>query len=75
MHNNHKPLRQCLPLVLFLTLVTPLLAQGPPGNNDPGDPLVNLVLVAEKLLPKLQEVIESPLVAGLENFAFWLAVS
>ena len=70
MHNNHKRLRPSLlfvwPLFILSVLVTPLWAQGTP-SNDPGDPLVNLVLVAEKLLPKLQEVIESPLVAGLEN--------
>ncbi len=79
MHNNHKPRRPSLlfgwSLFFLCVLVTPLWAQGPPGgSNDPGDPLVNLVLVAEKLLPKLQEVIESPLVAGLESLAFWLSV-
>lgn len=43
-------------------------------NDSATDPLVNLVLVAENLIPKLQEVIESPLVQGLENLAFWIAV-
>ena len=44
------------------------------ANSSATDPLVNLVLVAENLIPKLQEVIESPLVQGLENLAFWIAV-
>ena len=35
---------------------------------------MSLVLVAGNLIPKLQEAIESPLVAGLENLAFWIAV-
>jgi hypothetical protein len=79
MHNNRKLHRPVLcvarPLAFLLALITPLWAQGPPGGGtDPADPLVNLVLVAEKLLPKLQEVIESPLIAGLENLAFWIAV-
>jgi hypothetical protein len=42
--------------------------------SSASDPLVGLVLVAENLIPKLQEAIESPLVKGLENFAFWIAV-
>jgi hypothetical protein len=40
----------------------------------PGDPLVDLVMVAENLIPRLQAAIESPLVQGLENLAFWIAV-
>lgn len=57
-----------------------VLAQNPQptpvtnANDSTTDPLVNLVLVAENLIPKLQEVIESPLVKGLENLAFWIAV-
>ena len=47
-------------------------AQTPPGNAP--DPLVKLVVVAETLIPKLQELIESPLIQGLENLAFWIAV-
>jgi hypothetical protein len=35
---------------------------------------VSLILVAGNLIPKLQNAIESPLVAGLENLAFWIAV-
>lgn len=54
------------------------LAQSPGGGPPPpastADPLVDLALVAENLIPKLQNAIESPLVAGLENFAFWIAV-
>jgi hypothetical protein len=54
------------------------LAQSPDGGQpapaSAADPLVDLVLVAENLIPKLQDAIESPLVAGLENFAFWIAV-
>ena len=42
--------------------------------SSASDPLVGLVLVAENLIPKLQEAIESPLVKGLENLAFWIAV-
>jgi hypothetical protein len=48
------------------------LAQTP--TNNPPDPLVKLVVVAETLIPKLQELIESPLVQSLENLAFWIAV-
>jgi hypothetical protein len=43
----------------------------PPSSTDP---LVSLVLVAGNLIPKLQEAIEGPLVKGLENLAFWIAV-
>lgn len=54
------------------------LAQSPGGGQpapaSTADPLVDLALVAENLIPKLQNAIESPLVAGLENFAFWIAV-
>lgn len=54
------------------------LAQSPGGEQpapaSKADPLVDLALVAENLIPKLQNAIESPLVAGLENFAFWIAV-
>jgi hypothetical protein len=53
---------------------TPTPATGGAGAAASGDPLVSLALVAGNLIPKLQEAIESPLVAGLENFAFWIAV-
>ncbi len=52
----------------------PLRAQGTGGGTQSENPLIDLVLVTEKLVPKLQEVIESPLLAGLENLAFWVAV-
>src|SRR5262249_29278705 len=51
---------------------TPASASGP--TTQATDPLVSLILVAEALIPKLQDAIESPLVAGLENLAFWIAV-
>ncbi|MGH9838016.1 MAG: hypothetical protein ACREEM_04455, partial [Blastocatellia bacterium] len=46
----------------------------PASTGSVSDPFVGLVLVAENLIPKLQEAIESPLVKGLESFAFWIAV-
>src|SRR5262245_54132094 len=51
---------------------TPASASGP--TSQATDPLVSLILVAETLIPKLQDAVESPLVAGLENLAFWIAV-
>ena len=44
------------------------------STSSGNDPLVGLVLVAENLIPKLQEAIEGPLVKGLESLAFWIAV-
>lgn len=87
-HNKLIGLFYCGILLAFIsTIAAKTLAQNssggqptptptPPANNAnaQGDPLVSLVLVAENLLPKLQDAIESPLVKGLENFAFWLAV-
>ncbi|MCG3144648.1 MAG: hypothetical protein HONDAALG_02099 [Gammaproteobacteria bacterium] len=52
----------------------PTPASGSSPASSATDPLVSLVLVAGNLIPKLQEAIESPLVAGLENLAFWIAV-
>ncbi len=51
-------------------------AQMPPQetNTSGADPLIGLVLAAEKLIPTLQSAIESPLLKSLENLAFWLAV-
>jgi hypothetical protein len=53
---------------------TPTQASGADSASPATDPLVSLVLVAGNLIPKLQEAIESPLVKGLENLAFWIAV-
>src|SRR5262245_43745243 len=53
---------------------TPLPAAGSGSISSATDPLVSLVLVAENLIPKLQDAIESPLVSSLENLAFWIAV-
>jgi ABC-type multidrug transport system fused ATPase/permease subunit len=39
------------------------------------DALTNLVIVAGNLIPRIQEAIESPLVKGLENLAFWISVT
>jgi hypothetical protein len=52
----------------------PTPASGASLTSTATDPLVSLVLVAESLIPKLQDAIESPLVAGLESLAFWIAV-
>ncbi len=52
----------------------PTPVSGASTASSATDPLVSLVLVAGNLIPKLQEAIESPLVAGLENLAFWIAV-
>lgn len=72
-------------LTILLGASAQVLAQSPGGGQPTptpnvnstvtsGDPLVDLVLVAENLIPKLQAAIESPLVQGLENLAFWIAV-
>lgn len=52
----------------------PTPSPAPASPSSVSDPLVNLVLIAGNLIPRLQEAIESPLVAGLENLAFWIAV-
>ena len=38
------------------------------------DALTQLVLVAGNLIPRVQQAVESPLIQGLENLAFWLSV-
>ncbi|MGH9854653.1 MAG: hypothetical protein ACREBD_32885 [Blastocatellia bacterium] len=48
----------------------PTPVSGASSTSPATDPLVSLVLVAGNLIPKLQDAIESPLVAGLENLAF-----
>src|SRR5262249_27755035 len=53
---------------------TPTPASSSGLTSQATDPLVSLILVAETLIPKLQDAVESPLVAGLENLAFWIAV-
>ena len=64
--------RCLLGIAILLSNALVSLAQTP--TNNPPDPLVKLVVVAETLIPKLQELIESPLIQGLENLAFWIAV-
>jgi hypothetical protein len=86
---SHKFVRWVSPCALLLMILygvgAQAFAQSPSGGQPtptpnvnstvtPGDPLVDLVLVAENLIPKLQAAIESPLVQGLENLAFWIAV-
>jgi hypothetical protein len=70
-------------LLLLVLLIAPAAtAQSPtpspaPANNGDivnADALTNLVIVAGRLIPRIQETIESPLVSGLENLAFWVSV-
>lgn len=60
----------CAPLVMAQS-PTPSPA---PANVAGADALTELVIVAGNLIPRVQEAIESPLVKGLENLAFWIAV-
>ncbi len=60
----------CAPLVVAQS-PTPSPA---PANVAGADALTELVIVAGNLIPRVQEAIESPLVKGLENLAFWIAV-
>src|SRR5262245_20525329 len=53
---------------------SPSPVSGNEAASPATDPLISLVLVAGNLIPKLQDAIESPLVKGLENLAFWIAV-
>lgn len=79
----HALLRQFLPAA-FLLLAPALsaMAQSPTPSPTSAsvnaaagtDALTELVIVAGNLIPRVQEAIESPLVRGLENFAFWIAV-
>jgi hypothetical protein len=70
-----------LGLILFSAAPT-VMAQAPTPSpapvNDNGlanaDALTNLVIVAGDMIPRIQEAIESPLIKGLENLAFWIAV-
>src|SRR5262249_6557846 len=66
----------------FLSCAPALMAQAPtptpvPGNGNTvpnADPLTNLLIGAGKLIPRVTEAVESPLLQGLENLAFWIAV-
>jgi hypothetical protein len=72
-------------LLLALTLIplAPLvMAQSPTPSPTPvnsanasgTDALTELIIVAGNLIPRVQEAVESPLIKGLENLAFWIAV-
>lgn len=84
LHGSVHPLiRQSLwVLVLLMTPTWPAMAQSPTpspvpagsGTNAGTDALTELVIVAGNLMPRIQQAIESPLIAGLENLAFWVAV-
>ena len=66
----------CAPLVMAQSPTpSPASGNGANGANVAGaDALTELVIVAGNLIPRVQEAIESPLVKGLENLAFWIAV-
>ncbi|MGE0128994.1 MAG: hypothetical protein AB7U82_13020 [Blastocatellales bacterium] len=53
---------------------TPSPAPANAANVTGADALTELVIVAGNLIPRVQEAVESPLVQGLENLAFWLSV-
>lgn len=63
----------CAPLVMAQS-PTPSPAPANSANVAGADALTELVIVAGNLIPHVQEAIESPLVKGLENLAFWIAV-
>lgn len=63
----------CAPLVMAQS-PTPSPAPANGANVAGADALTELVIVAGNLIPRIQEAIESPLVKGLENLAFWIAV-
>ena len=63
----------CAPLVMAQS-PTPSPAPANGTNVAGADALTELVIVAGNLIPRVQEAIESPLVKGLENLAFWIAV-
>lgn len=63
----------CAPLVMAQS-PTPSPAPANGANVAGADALTELVIVAGNLIPRVQEAIESPLVKGLENLAFWIAV-
>jgi len=63
----------CAPMVMAQS---PTPSPAPANGNGVAnaDALTNLVIIAGALIPRVQEAVESPLVKGLENFAFWIAV-
>jgi hypothetical protein len=63
----------CAPLVMAQS-PTPSPAPAKSASVAGADALTELVIVADNLIPRVQEAIESPLVKGLENLAFWIAV-
>ena len=63
----------CAPLVMAQS-PSPSPAPTNSGGVAGADALTELVIVAGNLIPRVQEAIESPLVKGLENLAFWIAV-
>jgi len=63
----------CVPLVMAQS-PSPSPAPTNSGGVAGADALTELVIVAGNLIPRVQEAIESPLVKGLENLAFWIAV-
>src|SRR5262245_28841320 len=66
----------------LLTSTSAVMAQAPTPTPAPGtgntaanaDALTNLVMVAGNLIPRVQGAVENPLIQGLENLAFWIAV-
>ena len=63
----------CAPMVMAQS-PTPSPAPANSASVAGADALTELVIVAGNLIPRIQEAIESPLVKGLENLAFWIAV-
>jgi hypothetical protein len=69
-------------ILCFVLLFAPMAAAQSPdptpapanGNVADANALTNLVMVAGNLIPRVQEAVESPLIQGLENLAFWIAV-
>src|SRR5262249_46921218 len=79
------PLLRLFRLIVVLSILAggqAVMAQSPTPSPSPGnsndvvnaDALTNLVIVAGNLIPRVQEAVESPLIPGLENLAFWIAV-
>lgn len=62
------------PRGLFLLGLLSISVAAQPPAQPPIDALTQLVLVAGQMIPRMQQAVESPLVQGLENLAFWLAV-
>src|SRR5215510_10900097 len=68
-------------IVFFFLLNAPWVSAQSPAPTPAGsegvanaDALTSLVIAAGNLIPRVQEAVESPLVQGLENLAFWIAV-